>query len=542
MCLTKDSLVAYWSNTDFSKFNETDVRENFISRLLYVLGYSKNTVHDVFTEESLKLATPFMRIGRKKIKIDYVPTVRLKSFWILEAKPGSVRQIEQGDILQAYLYAVHPEVQVPYIVLCNGWELQIYDVHNVPDWDKPVFKISNTDCAKKFNDLHKILSAESMLRFHRQILLSRIKDTFEVELDIKQLNVFFSDLISMKQGLSQRIEENQRQLLRDYFQQQEKDIQTAMKSASDDDLVQEMSRMDTPNLVSNEYYNRMLKAPPKIRTKMLRAMECRYLGRPRAAFRCAYLRILLKAFQDELPFERNSLMSGIESGVQDRLNRCIHGHLTYFGSRGLGNALCFLDREVCKLAAVLVKSGHMERMGELVQNYIGTRPIEENITQPMSVAREVVPLILSISETLWNVFSRDQEIEIYKVVKFIRQLTINIEKKYPLKSYPDDDNDLLGYEMFGDDADFLINATCNILWQQKKLLSKLKLDDETQRVIFSHYPERKAYIPKFDDNAYVLSDDDEKEYMQRIEKGIAFVAVAFQSIGKGYVFKTIFYR
>lgn len=76
----------------------------------------------------------------------------------------------------------------------------------------------------------------------------------------------------------------------------------------------------------------------------------------------------------------------------------------------------------------------------------------------------------------------------------------------------------------------------------KKLLSKLKLDDETQRVIFSHYPERKAYIPKFDDNAYVLSDDDEKEYMQRIEKGIAFVAVAFQSIGKGYVFKTIFYR
>lgn len=65
--------------TDFSTYNETDVRENFIAPLLKLLGYGKNTVNNVLTEKSLKLKEPFQRIGRKNIRIDYIPTVRLNA-------------------------------------------------------------------------------------------------------------------------------------------------------------------------------------------------------------------------------------------------------------------------------------------------------------------------------------------------------------------------------------------------------------------------------------------------------------------------------
>lgn len=126
--MIKKEFIDEWKRTDFSTYNEMDVRENFIAPLLKLLGYGKNKVNDVLTERSLKLTEPFQRIGRKNIRIDYMPTIRLKSFWIMEAKPGYA-ELEIGDFLQAYFYAVHPEVQVQYIVLCNGKRIDIYNIN-----------------------------------------------------------------------------------------------------------------------------------------------------------------------------------------------------------------------------------------------------------------------------------------------------------------------------------------------------------------------------------------------------------------------------
>ena len=98
----------FWKKIDFSEYNEMDIREEFIAPFLGVLGYSKNTINGIIREKSLELPEPFQRVGRKMIRIDYAPTIRLKSFWILEAKPGNIRQMDTGDLLQAYLYATHP--------------------------------------------------------------------------------------------------------------------------------------------------------------------------------------------------------------------------------------------------------------------------------------------------------------------------------------------------------------------------------------------------------------------------------------------------
>ena len=105
-----------------------DIREEFVRPLLHILGYSKNTINDIETEKSLRLSESFQRIGRKVVRIDYVPTIRLKAYWIIEAKSGDPKEMEIGDMLQAYLYATHPEIQASFIVICNGWELKIESV------------------------------------------------------------------------------------------------------------------------------------------------------------------------------------------------------------------------------------------------------------------------------------------------------------------------------------------------------------------------------------------------------------------------------
>jgi hypothetical protein len=132
-----------WARRDFSSWNENDIREEHLAPLLLTLGYAKGTVNDILREKTLALAAPYHRVGRKKVAIDYIPTVRLQGFWILEAKPGSPREMTFGDLLQAHLYAIHPEVQARLFALSNGWSMRIYDALTVKSWDDAIFTLNS---------------------------------------------------------------------------------------------------------------------------------------------------------------------------------------------------------------------------------------------------------------------------------------------------------------------------------------------------------------------------------------------------------------
>lgn len=60
---SEEGFIQYWQQTDFSNFTERDIREEFITRMLYLLGYSKNTINDIIREKSLQLSEPFQRLG-----------------------------------------------------------------------------------------------------------------------------------------------------------------------------------------------------------------------------------------------------------------------------------------------------------------------------------------------------------------------------------------------------------------------------------------------------------------------------------------------
>ncbi|MEA2451047.1 MAG: hypothetical protein QOG63_2979, partial [Thermoleophilaceae bacterium] len=97
------------SSYRFAGRSEQAVREEWIRPLLVHLGYGISTLNEVRYEESLALAKPFRRIGRKRVDVDYTPTVLGHGLWIIEAKAHGAEDWDDA-ISQAWLYATHPEI------------------------------------------------------------------------------------------------------------------------------------------------------------------------------------------------------------------------------------------------------------------------------------------------------------------------------------------------------------------------------------------------------------------------------------------------
>ena len=271
-----------------------DIREEFVRPLLHILGYSKNTINDIETEKSLRLSESFQRIGRKVVRIDYVPTIRLKAYWIIEAKSGDPKEMEIGDMLQAYLYATHPEIQASFIVICNGWELKIYDVHNYSDWENPVFSINHLNCERKFGELKEILGSDSFLRFQRDNLMRRIHDSFMTEIDEKELDSFVKSFSQEEKVLRKTIKDNVKQIWREEFEKWDKEEEQRVKTLDVGSLINQMELYSNAYRAEKEYLERIKDAVPERREELLRSLSQTYLGRSKATFKCSYLHILFE--------------------------------------------------------------------------------------------------------------------------------------------------------------------------------------------------------------------------------------------------------
>src|SRR6266567_3430885 len=165
LTLIERQFLIEWKQIDFASWNEQEVREGFIISLMRTLGYRKGTTYDLDLEKQLTLSEPYHRIGRDRVKIDYAPHLRLRYFWIVEAKPGSPRAMAYGDVLQAHLYAIHPEVQARFIVLCNGWEVRVYDALTLRSFDDALFVCRQGESDTTYAELKKMLGVEHLLAF-----------------------------------------------------------------------------------------------------------------------------------------------------------------------------------------------------------------------------------------------------------------------------------------------------------------------------------------------------------------------------------------
>lgn len=504
--ITEKEFLLRWKRTDFTKHNETDVREEFIRPLLYLLGYSKNTINDIITEKTLNLSENFQRVGRKQIRIDYVPTIRLKAFWILEAKPGEPKEMDIGDVLQAYLYATHPEIQASYVVICNGWELKVYDVHNYSSWSEPVFTIDYKSCENKFDELRGILGAESILKFQRDNLLRKIHDTFEVEIEEKQLDDFCREFEKHKRELRSVIKENAEQLWRTEFEKRDKAETEQIRGLDDQGLIKCMELYKNAYKAEEQYLKRIEESDPERRTELLLQLSRTYLGRAKAPFKCRYLRILINVYKKELEIAASNFWPGIEESIKGVIEK----NLNYWKEDDLENALCFLDRTCCRAAGVLVKNGAMDYgsiRAESKKKYLSK---EVKLTQNISAAHEIVPYMFCVAEALWYVFSSaNSSNEIKKSVILMNKIIDSIVEKEGVREYPDSEHDLIGFEHYGDNYDYLSSVTCLIIRNKFDVLRRIDIDKDILEKVFSQ--DYNSVIPKFNDAEIVDISSREKE-------------------------------
>jgi hypothetical protein len=204
--LTPDQLLLLdkLSKKDFSEFNETDVREEYITKILDLLGYEKKTDYEVEREESSDLK--WLHIAKAKLqRFDYKFNIRKKYFWLIEAKSGKNRYITRENEEQAYLYSLNPNINCRFFAVCNGWLFNLYDRNKLLNNDdsnifSPILSIKNSEIKDRFNELYSYLgSSEIIFKIKEDILLREIKNTLSAEINpdrLKQFKYAVDDVIN----------------------------------------------------------------------------------------------------------------------------------------------------------------------------------------------------------------------------------------------------------------------------------------------------------------------------------------------------------
>lgn len=146
---------------DDPDFREDAVREEIIVPIIQGLGYSYNKPYR--TIRSKRLLHPFVSIGsaRKKIYLvpDYLFEINKRYGWILDAKSPDQEIIKTKHVEQAYSYAVHSEIRVPYFALCNGREFVLFHISE----QNPVVHFDLRLISSYWDNLLKLLSPQNVL-------------------------------------------------------------------------------------------------------------------------------------------------------------------------------------------------------------------------------------------------------------------------------------------------------------------------------------------------------------------------------------------
>lgn len=470
-----EEFISYWKSIDFTEWNESDVREEFIAPLLKILGYSKRTVNDVIREKSLKLSTPYHRIGRKKVSIDYVPTIRLKSFWIIEAKPGKKKDMDYGDLLQAHLYATHPEIQVPLIVLCNGWSIRVYDALRINDWNQPIFSINRDNCNEKFDELKEILCVETMLKFQRKRILDNIKNTFSVEIDSKNLSEFKYEFNKISYELQHVIDENSKQLSRKFWREREQEWDDTLKEAKPSELKIYMDILTyTLQKPHNEYIRRIEDANENEKIYLVNELAMYYRGRPHSIFKVRCLYIFFALLNKNIEVKETLYCKSTKSMFEEfALN-----NLTYNTNNQLANALCHYENACCRLAKKFSMKFCMDFLSEYVEKLKKQMSTEDMLKNKPTVAQEMIKIIERIAEFLWRLFCCENDEKIIWEATWYMEDLEEVLDTIPNKDYPDDDSDLLWFESYGKGFDMLFMGSWMLLNKNIDILKRKNVDEK----------------------------------------------------------------
>ena len=241
---------------EFTGKGEAFVESKFLTPFLQCLGYETHKDYEVIRHgddgSSFKLHYPPVEAGAIRVKHyspDYIPTIRKKLFWIIEAKsPKTVSYpFDAAYLVQGLQYCIHPEIQAKYLVVTNGLDSAIYDAHGSVFLEKeiyePILAFKATELVKLWPQIYELLAVEK--------LRSRIEDdlkTMYEKLSLSSLDKNYPATLIRKIGSAQTeharaIEKHVRSLTNAAYEQTSADWRTAMEQSTADQI---FAQMDSP--------------------------------------------------------------------------------------------------------------------------------------------------------------------------------------------------------------------------------------------------------------------------------------------------------
>jgi hypothetical protein len=203
---TLDALAAL----DFEAKGEAFVEQKFITPLLECLGYETHKDYEVIRHgddgSAFKLKHPPVEKGARQVKTynpDYIPLIRKKMFWVIEAKsPKDVPYPFPKDyMVQGLQYCVHPEIQAKYLVVSNGRHTAIHDAHGSVFMEKdlyaPILVFEATELPVKWPEIYEMLSVETL----RNRIEADIKSMYD-KLCLSSLDKAYPDRLLHRIGLN----------------------------------------------------------------------------------------------------------------------------------------------------------------------------------------------------------------------------------------------------------------------------------------------------------------------------------------------------
>jgi hypothetical protein len=99
---------------------------------------------------------------------DYVPTIRKKMFWIVEAKSpkNATYPFDTKYLVQGLQYCIHPEIQAKYLLVTNGLHSAVYDAHGSVFFERdiyePILAFPSSELRRRWQEIFQLLSVETL--------------------------------------------------------------------------------------------------------------------------------------------------------------------------------------------------------------------------------------------------------------------------------------------------------------------------------------------------------------------------------------------
>lgn len=477
---TVDGFPRYWKRLRFDQ--ETDVREDFITPLLWTLGYRKGTVADILREQYYDVHPKLWhKGGSRKIKIDYRPTVCLKGFWIIEAKNGGDGQIlTEEDLQQAYFYAMHPNVRARFIVLTNGVEIRLYDSYPLPQleqndalYDNYILICRQSDCETNFRDLYRFLGAKTMLASIQEYVTSTLADTLEAELDEDAPERLKRRLFFMLEGSKERIRANMRREEMAAWRTYREESQQSITSCSDHELVIHLTIQTNP---SPQYGPEVLRRINDASTggrdwttehgSLIDELAQHYRGRPHNVFRMHCVNILAHLAMNRIEIPRTAW----SASTMDTLNMVVADNMSYCVGNPLQHALAHLDNTTLRIAKKYCARFDAEPIRDTLTKTKAAMPAQEWVRNVYRFSALMLHHTQQLADVLWGRYAYlSNPDDIWAAIWGLEALEREIERIPPAPTEPDE-RDVLSLEWYGRTLDMLVMGTHGLLSRCREAL------------------------------------------------------------------------